>query len=275
MSRFAETYGNLVARLMSEESDYDMNQRTRSAIAFLPEGYSFSIDMDDNVLPTCGLRRTRPHIAAAEAAWCFMGKASLTWLQRHTKIWDAFADRDGNVMEAYGFRWKHSFGYNQIQTAIERLKKDPSDRRVWVSSWDPRLDLLDDGQKTVPCPVGFTLSAYERRLNSSLMIRSSDVFIGLPLDVMRHALVMRAIACSLDMRLGHMRVNLAHPHIYEPQWEMAEKMMEQDVMVPEIRMPTWTVAEIVDEPDDYVGMLRKASDEAMWPSYDPIVKVVK
>lgn len=274
--RFAETYANLVARIMSDESDYDLNQRTRQAVSFLPDGYSFSVDLSDNILPTCGLRRTRPHIAAAEVAWCFMGQGNIRWLRKHTKIWDVFADENGNLEEAYGYRWRHAFGYDQLKTAIDRLAKDPSDRRIWISSWDPRFDLQDMEQKTVPCPVGFTLSTYENRLNSSLMIRSSDVFIGLPLDVMRHALVMRAIANSLAIRMGYMRITLAHPHIYESQWDMALTMLEEEIKVPDIRMPDRDVEQIVGNPDGYVDLMRQAVFEATdWPSYDPKVVVVK
>jgi len=277
MIRFADTYENLIAAIMSDDGDYDMNQRTRSAISFLPDGYSFAIDLGDNVLPTCGLRRTRPHLAAVEVAWCFMGDSDLKWLRKHTKIWDAFADSYGNIMEAYGYRWKHAFGHDQIQTAIRRLTMDPSDRRIWISSWDPRVDLIDNGQKTVPCPVGFTLSTYENRLNSSLMIRSSDAFIGLPLDVMRHALVMRAIANDLNKKLGYMRVTLAHPHIYESQWDMALTMLGEEIMVPDIKMPLapWTVDHIAGNPDEYVDLIRREADAVEWPAYDPKVRVVK
>lgn len=278
MMRFAEAYENLINLIMSDDGDYDMNQRTRSAVSFLPEGYSFVADLSSNVLPTCGLRRTRPHIAAAEVAWCFMGDPSLKWLQKHTQIWNVFADGNGNVMEAYGYRWRHAFGYDQIDIAIRRLTADPSDRRVWISSWDPRGDLRPGDQKTVPCPVGFTLSTHENRLNSTLMIRSSDVFIGLPLDVMRHALVMRAIANSLNRKLGYMRVTLAHPHIYESHWDMALTMLGEEIMVPDIRMPEnpWTVEHVVNNPDEYVDLIRLAAlDSVGWPTYDPRVAVVK
>lgn len=279
MIRFAESYGNLVHAIMSESSSYDMNLRTRCGISYLPEGYSFVMNLGDNILPTCGLRVTRPHLAAAEVAWCFMGSTSLGWLRRHTKIWDAFADGNDEIVEAYGHRWRHAFDYDQLKTAIDRLKKDPSDRRIFISSWDPRHDLIDSDQKTVPCPVGFTLSISESQfLNSTLLIRSSDVFIGLPIDVMRHALVMRAIANSLNIKLGFMRVTLAHPHIYESHWDSANKMLEQEIMVPEIQMPKipWDIDMIAEMPDDYVALIRaEAATTVGWPTYSPRATVVK
>jgi len=171
---FAKHYHDLVSRILGD-GGYEVNHRTQSGIKLLPGGYSFSINLNDNILPTCGLRRTRPHIAAAETAWCFMGDTSLAWLQKHTKTWNSFAD-DGRIPQAYGYRWKWAFAVNQIQLAIDRLIKDSTDRRVWISSYHPE-DLVDSKQKTVPCPVGFTLSIFEGCLNSTFVIRSSDVIM--------------------------------------------------------------------------------------------------
>lgn len=276
---FAEHYRDLLREIACEESEYEWNRRTNSGLAFLPEGYSFQIDLIDNLLPTCGLRRTRPHIAAAETAWCFMGSTSTGWLKQHTHVWDEFEDGNGDIWEAYGYRWKHAFSFDQVAMAIERLQRDHTDRRIWISSYLPERDLLNSGQKTVPCPVGFTLSMHDNYLNSSLMIRSSDVVTGLPYDVMRHALVLRAIACSISDRVnvGHVRFTLAHPHIYESQWKIANEMLEQDIMTPEIEMPTdWNIRRIANNPDHYVMEIRnKVFASTGWPDCDPKIEVVK
>ncbi len=278
MMTFAFRYYDLVATIM-RDGVHEQNARTKSGLRMLPQGHSFDIDLADNILPTCGMRRVRPVIAAAETAWCFMGATSVSWHNRYTKVWDAFADNNGDVMEAYGYRWKYAFKIDQIQAAIDRLRIDPTDRRVWISSYHP-LDLANMGQKTVPCPVGFTLSTHDNRLNSSIMIRSSDVFLGLPIDMMRHALVMRAIANSIscDMQLGHMRVTLAHPHIYERYWDITLEMLKQTVAIPNVEMPNtvWTVDHVAAHPDEYVGMiLMECRVAEPWPDYDPRVEVVK
>jgi thymidylate synthase len=275
MTIFAECYRDLISQIMSANI-VDVNLRTDTRLKLLPQGHSFSINLSNNVLPTCGLRRTRPHIAAAEAAWCFRGEASLDWLQKHTKVWNVFADDNNDIMEAYGHRWRYAFAIDQIQTAITRLLTDPTDRRIWISSYHPTYDLRDTKQKTVPCPVGFTLSVCHDRLNSSYMIRSSDVIMGLPLDVMRHALVMRAIACSMQADLGHMRVCLAHPHIYESHWVAAEEMLKQEIRIPNIQMPMMSVDDIADYSDQYVNIIRDAVwVSGNWPDFDPTIRVVK
>lgn len=301
--RFAESYALLLKSCLDpRESVEELNQRTGSRIRALPAGASFVVDLWDRVLPTCGLRRTRPHIAAAEAAWCVLGHAHVDWLRKWTKVWDAFADVtdcakcdgtgrmveeypcaecDGSgktywLEQAYGNRWRVSLGIDQLATAMARLKKDPSDRRVWISSWDPSVDILDLGQKTVPCPVGFTLSVLGDRLNSTLMIRSSDLYMGLPYDVLRHALVMNMVACSLGTGMGHMRVTLAHPHLYERHYDLAANMIGMEPVVPQIQMPAgWAVGVVYDNPDGYVALVKRLCDAALWPPYDPKSEVVR
>lgn len=311
--RFAEQYALLLKQCLDpRESVEELNQRTGSRIRAIPAGASFVVDLWDNVLPTCGLRRTRPHIAAAEAAWCFIGHAHVDWLRKWTRVWDDFADVtmcakcdgggwypppidaacsqsgaqitcdscDGSgktywLEQAYGNRWRVSLGIDQLAIAIKRLQDDPTDRRVWISSWDPSVDILPLRQKTVPCPVGFTLSTLNGRLNSTLMIRSSDLYMGLPYDVMRHALVMAAAARSIGgVSLGRMRVTLAHPHLYERHYGLTETMIGLEPVVPFVTMPTWSVEDIVRDPDHYVVVSKEQCHGALFPWFDPKSEVV-
>lgn len=304
MNRFSEIYRGLLFACLN--GVYELNQRTGNRIVMMPEGASFAVDLNDRMLPTCGMRLTRPHIAAAEVAWCFLGHNHIDWLRKHTKVWDAFADQvdcakcggsglsetlnmqsDCNecgstgktywLDASYGYRWRVKFGIDQLQTGINRLKADPTDRRVWISSWDPTSigDLVCGGQKTVPCPVGFTLSVSGGRLNSTLMIRSSDLYMGLPYDVMRHALVMDSVAASLDVQLGYMRITLAHPHIYERQIPIVVDMLEKIMIEPPLTMPEWPVDEVVERPDAFVKMFEYRAGLETWPAFNPKSEVVR
>ncbi len=306
---FAEQYRDLLA----ETARYgvsELNRRTGVEVTALPQGASLVIGLNDGILPTCGLRKTKPHIAAAEVAWCFLGHNHIDWLRRHTKVWDDFADvtdcalcdgcgtvdataelvqnmgkticsscrGSGKIYwldASYGYRWRQKFGIDQLQVALSRLRNDSSDRRCWISSWDPSVDIEARGQKTVPCPVGFTLSVLGGRLNSTLMIRSSDLYMGLPYDVMRHALVMAACAATLGVDLGFMRVSLAHPHIYATQCENVLKMLDAEIVVPALPMPECAVNWIVERPDEYVGAYKDAASRVKWPALDPKSEVVR
>lgn len=276
MMKFHEFYQQLLA--LAVRSIVETNARTGIRIRVLAGSTSIVLDMSDNIVPSCGTRKQRPHVAAAEAAWVILGHDHVDWLRRYTKTWDAFCDvQDGSylIQQAYGYRLRRAFGVDQLNIALERLRNDPSDRRVWLSTWSPADDLPDDGQKTVPCPVGFTLSIVDRMLNSSLMIRSSDLYFGLPVDVMRHAFLMAAVGATLGTGLGYMRVTLAHPHIYEPQWEICRQMSIAPVIAPAMPLPPWDVATIEAEPDTYVEAVKGAAEAYDWHPFNPRQEVVK
>jgi thymidylate synthase len=180
------------------------------------------------------------------------------------------------VKAAYGYRWRKHFGRDQLMLGVEALRVNPSDRRVYISAWDPAEDGLGmKGQLNVPCPVGFTLSIAEGRLNSTFLLRSSDVFVGLPYDVMGHALLMDAIAASLGVGLGHMTFTLAHPHIYDVHFDMAEHFVKQETAMEElVQLPKWTLENIEMFPYDYVAMIKARAGQVVWPMYAPKPEVV-
>lgn len=180
------------------------------------------------------------------------------------------------VRSAYGYRWRRHFGRDQLRLGIEALRKDPSDRRVYVSAWDPAEDGLgEQGQRNVPCPTSFTFSVTGGELHSSLFLRSSDVFVGLPYDVMGHALLMDAVAHELRIRPGVMHVTLAHAHLYESHWELTAEALKQEPVVPAMQLPGWSLSQVERDPHDYVQRYAEEAKQFTWPAYSPRPEVIE
>lgn len=274
---FAHVYSDILSWVLGSRED--RNARTQTRIRVGRGGTSFSVDLSDDILPTIGCRKTFPRSAAAETAWFLLGQRSTNFIATYTPMWNKFVDEIGpnefGVTAAYGYRWRSHFGRDQLQLAIDTLRKDPSDRRCYVSAWDPSTDGLGaEGQKNVPCPVGFSLSIQSGELHSTLTLRSSDVFVGLPYDVMGHALLMAAVARELKAKPGVMHVALAHIHLYEHHWEMAKEALSQVPVVPQLRLPGWPVSHIVATPDEYVSLYANAAQLHHWPQFNPRPHVV-
>lgn len=180
------------------------------------------------------------------------------------------------IKAAYGYRWRSHFGRDQLRLAVEALRKDPTDRRCYVSAWDPAEDGLGaEGQKNVPCPTSFTFTVQNGELHSSLFLRSSDLFVGLPYDVMGHALLMDAVAHELRIKPGVMHVTLAHAHLYEDHWEMAREALRQEPVIPQLQLPGWSLSLIEREPDDYVTRYAEEAKQHLWPVYNPKPEVIE
>lgn len=280
MTSFYCQYASLLDHILST-GDVETNARTGHKVAVLPGGTSLRVDLGEGTMPVCGVRKLFPRTAAAEVAWFVSGSQQAEWFQRFSKVWDKFVEPDGTLEAAYGYRWRGHFGRDQLGLAVEALQEDPSDRRVLVSTWDPRLDGLGEiGQRSVPCLTHFTLSMTAGRLHSSLFLRSSDVFVGLPYDVLGHSLLMSILAKTLDVRLGVMHVTLAHAHLYEDHWEMArEALAGSDHARNGPLLPTdWTLRRVGSYPDEFVEAVTRAAREGSWgawPKYSPKPFVVE
>lgn len=260
----------------------ETNERTGSRIKVLPGGVSLKVDLRSGHLPTCGHRKLFPKTAAAEVAWFASGKQDVTWLKKYAPIWDKFVEDDGKTIDAaYGYRWRMFFARDQLEMAVKALRNNPSDRRVYISAWDPARDGLGMvGQKNVPCPVGFTLSIVAGQLHSSLLLRSSDVFVGLPYDIMGHAILMQVLLDSINGQDGHyelgsMHFTLAHPHLYEAHYDMARHAVEQVTIFESPKLVRgWQLCDVEVDPDQFVAEYAEEATKVKWPGFCPRPEVI-
>lgn len=294
---FPDVYDNLLWRLI-RRGTVERNTRTGKEVKALGP-VAFKLDLSEGLLPVPGNRRVFPATAAAETAWYLMGTQDATFMLKHARVvWEKFVEplwKDGlgegiptmdqGVKAAYGYRWRRHFKRDQLHLAIETLRRNPSDRRVWISAWDPAEDGLGaEGQLNVPCPVGFSLSILDGRLNSSYHLRSSDVFVGLPYDVMGHAILMDLLATELGfLGPGEMEFTLAHPHIYDVHWEMAHESFHHKKK-PRVNLLNsgrtdpffpWRVDDVVRSADIFVDLYKDEGRKAEWPEYCPKPEVVQ
>lgn len=240
------------------------NERTQSHVTVLANQF-LSVPVTDR-LPVARGRRIYPHVAAAELAWTLSGEKSIEWLSTHTKMWDKFADENGDVPSAYGYRWRRYWQRDQLEDAIKALCRDSSSRQVVVMAWDPEMDgLLNQGRlSNVPCPLGFVLNVTGLHLNMTLFIRSSDVIVGLPYDVLHYGLLLDAITMELYQRghrlyRGTLGVCISHAHIYSVHDDLARIMdTETQSDAEPIGWPTWSVSDILADPDKYVAEVKQA-----------------
>lgn len=277
-NRFYWVYQELLESLL-EEGVTQHNHRTGHDVFVLPGGASFKLNLRDGVLPVPASRKVWPGTAAAEVAWFVTGSKDIAFLQhRRHKMWDKFVEPGTTtVLGAYGHRMRSAFGRDQLLKAVYALRQDATDRRVYVSIWDPREDGLGAaGQRSVPCPVGFTLSVVDGRLHSSLLIRSSDVFVGLPYDVMGHSILMSILAASVGVRLGSLHVTLGHAHLYDEHLDMARTCVRTNLgTFPELAMPTyWSLEQVDLDPHKFADDYMSRAKACAWPEFNPIPEIV-
>lgn len=179
-----------------------------------------------------------------ELLWYLSGEDHIRNLRRHTRIWDAWADEDGNLDSAYGCFWRRfpsaardEHGewrvreVDQIRYVIDTLKKDPHSRRMVVSAWEPGNAAAS---RLPPCHYTFAFHVADDRLNCHLTQRSGDVAIGIPFNMAAYAALTQMIAQECGLAPGRFAHTIVDAHVYvaEPgtaaaEHDQAEGLREQ------------------------------------------------
>ncbi|HPO54874.1 MAG TPA: thymidylate synthase [Ignavibacteriaceae bacterium] len=158
-----------------------------------------------------------------ELLWYLSGENHIRNLRKHTKIWDAWADENGDLETAYGYYWRHFPSAkkvngewkvtetDQIQYVIDEIKKNPVSRRLVVSAWEPGNA---EKSKLPPCHYTFAFNVANNKLNCHLTQRSGDIALGIPFNLAAYAALSQIIAQETDLNLGWFAHTIIDAHIY-------------------------------------------------------------
>jgi thymidylate synthase len=132
-----------------------------------------------------------------ELLWFIKGETNISYLTEHgVKIWDEWADENGELGPVYGKQWRSWEAPNgqlidQLKDVLKQLKYRPDSRRMIVSAWNP-ADVPN--MALPPCHALFQFYVAENRLSCQLYQRSADVFLGVPFNIASYALLTMMIA---------------------------------------------------------------------------------
>ncbi|MDQ6888681.1 MAG: thymidylate synthase [Bacteroidota bacterium] len=169
-----------------------------------------------------------------ELLWFLKGDTNIQYLKEHgVRIWDEWADENGNLGPVYGKQWRSWEGANgktidQVTELIHQLRNNPDSRRMIISAWNV-ADLPQ--MKLMPChclfqfyttPSGLPDGEGRRKLSCQLYQRSADVFLGVPFNIASYALLTMMIARVCDMEPGEFIHSFGDVHLYNNHVEQAK-----------------------------------------------------
>lgn len=205
------------------------HERTNMEIKAIP-GMHFEC-YPEHGFPALTLRKIPIRLFVAEVVWYLMGsQRPEEFINQFTGIWKDFTHDDGTVPAAYGHRWRHHFGRDQIACLIKHLQDEPTSRQGVVITWDPADDSLGSPNKklNVPCPYTFVVNIIDGALNMHFTARSTDMMLGWPHDVAGHALIQWILAQKLGYKIGKLSATTSHAHIYENHFDQARQLIERE-----------------------------------------------
>ena len=160
-----------------------------------------------------------PAFALAEVVWIMNGRRDLAFLKFWNKRYRDFVGPGPELHGAYGYRLRHHLGLDQLKRAYQVLDHDSDTRQVVLQMWDSRIDMpKPDGtpvNKDVPCNVISMLKVRDAKLEWSQIIRSNDLFLGLPHNLVQFTSIQEIIAGWLNIECGTYNQISDSMHIYE------------------------------------------------------------
>lgn len=167
-----------------------------------------------------------------ELIWMLRGTAYINYLkENNVHIWDAWADEDGYIGPLYGCQWRRwahdDECIDQLQQAINEIRKNPYSRRMVVSAWNvgqlPFMNLP-------PCHILFQFHADPVNLELSLSMyqRSADIFLGLPFDISLYAFLLSIVAQLTGYTAKNLIISLGDAHLYNNHKEQAKIQLSRE-----------------------------------------------
>ncbi len=197
--------------------------------------------------PLVTTKKVRFDAILRELLWFLHGSTNIhdDDLTEHTPIWDAWADEKGELGPIYGKQWvaweaPDGTKINQIQEAIDLLKKSPDSRRILVSAWNvadlPKMALM-------PCHAFFQLSVMGDRLDLQMYQRSADIALGVPYNIASYSILLTMLAQECGLIPGVFVHTLGDAHIYSNHMEgLKEQLGRKPHPLPQLsiaKKPFW------------------------------------
>jgi len=215
-------------------------------------GYQMRFDLSEG-FPLVTTKKIHFKSVVHELLWFLKGDTNTQYLKDNgVRIWDEWADENGDLGPVYGFQWRNwpnanGASVDQVKQVVEQLKSNPNSRRIIISAWNPS-DLPDETispQQNVkegrmalaPCHAFFQFYVSDGKLSCQLYQRSADIFLGVPFNIASYALLTLMLAQVCDLEPGDFVHTLGDAHLYTNHQEQVELQLSRDPLpLPQMKL---------------------------------------
>jgi len=202
-------------------------------------GYQMRFDLKDG-FPLVTTKKLHLKSIIHELIWFLSGDTNIKYLKDNgVKIWDEWADAEGNLGPVYGYQWRSwptpdGRHIDQISQVVKTLKTNPDSRRIMVSAWN-----VGDVEHMAlpPChslfqfyvePANPLKGETRGKLSCQLYQRSADIFLGVPFNIASYALLTMMMAQVCDLDYGDFIHTFGDAHLYNNHIEQTNLQLSRE-----------------------------------------------
>ncbi len=203
-------------------------------------GYQMRFDLSKG-FPMVTTKKLHLKSIIHELLWFLKGDTNIAYLQENgVKIWDAWADENGDLGPVYGYQWRNWNGdeIDQIKEVIETIKTNPDSRRMLISAWNPSAlpdtsvsfaeNVANNKAALPPCHAFFQFYVSKGKLSCQLYQRSADIFLGVPFNIASYALLTMMMAKVTGLEYGDFIHTFGDAHVYNNHMEQINLQLSRE-----------------------------------------------
>lgn len=171
-------------------------------------------------------RDANPVFHLMESLWMLAGLREVEHLVAYNQRMKTYAEDNGEIHGAYGYRWRYGFGPDQIKCTIVLLRHQPNTRQAVIAMWDPLADMAMD-KRDVPCNTHLYFDLRGGKLNMTVCCRSNDALWGAyGANVVHMSILQEVIAHGVGVPMGRYRQMSNNFHVYT-ELPMVEALLQE------------------------------------------------
>ena len=193
-------------------------------------GYQMRFDLSQG-FPALTTKKLHLKSIIHELLWFLSGDTNIRYLKENgVRIWDEWADENGDLGRVYGAQWRSWRGANgetidQIRNLVQQIQTNPDSRRLIVSAWNPAEVV---SMALPPCHALFQFYVANGKLSCQLYQRSADIFLGVPFNIASYALLTMMLAQVCGLQAGEFIHTLGDAHLYNNHLEQARLQLTRE-----------------------------------------------
>lgn len=226
-----QQYLDLIKRVLNEGARKGDRTGTGTLSVF---GHQMRFDLTEG-FPMLTTKKLHLKSIIHELLWFLNGDSNIAYLKENgVRIWDEWADENGNLGPVYGHQWRSwpdyrdkdhdGKGIDQIKWLMRELEENPNSRRLIVSAWNV-ADV--DHMALPPCHCLFQFYVADGRLSCQLYQRSADIFLGVPFNIASYALLTLMVAQAAGLKPGEFIHTFGDAHLYMNHLDQAREQISR------------------------------------------------
>jgi thymidylate synthase len=227
---FADVYESILNDLLINP-EYKVSPRGQ--LVHEIENGIFKISNPLSCLYENKVRGSQYKYIAGELLWYFSGSNDLDFIKKYSKFWEKLVNEDRSLNSAYGhliFTKKNENKFNQWRWAYRSLIEDKDTRQAIMHFNLPEHQFI--GNKDFVCTLNLLFQIRDNRLNLTTMMRSNDVILGLPMDIVFFVSLQLQMLKLIKVKYPEVELgaytHIANSlHLYDRNFEIVKNMLAE------------------------------------------------